>query len=85
MLDVHKHGISFNHGGLRPGNIIVKNGRAISIIDWEMAEWYPDYWEFVNAFHLELFTNDWSSHLIGVLTPYYCEQLMHAKLMQVLW
>lgn len=85
MLDAHKHGIVFTHGDLRPDNVIVKNGRVTAIIDWEMAGWYPDYWEFVKAFHLEVFTDDWASHLLDVLTPYYCEQLMHAKLMSVLW
>ncbi|KAF2867837.1 phosphotransferase enzyme family protein [Massariosphaeria phaeospora] len=85
MVDAYKHGIVFTHGDLRPDNIIVKNGRVIAIIDWEMAGWYPDYWEFAKAFYLEVFTNDWASHLLGVLTPYYCEQLMHAKLMSVLW
>ncbi|RDI83055.1 hypothetical protein Vi05172_g6958 [Venturia inaequalis] len=85
MIDAHKHGIVFTHGDLRPHNIIVKNGRVTAIIDWEMAGWYPDYWEFVKAFHLENFTDDWASHLLGVLTPYYCEQLMYAKLISVLW
>ncbi|KAF2433942.1 phosphotransferase enzyme family protein [Tothia fuscella] len=85
MLDAHKHEIVFTHGDLRPNNIIVKNGHVTAIVDWEMAGWYPDYWEFVKAFHQEMFTSDWASHLLGVLTPYYCEQLMHEKLMMVLW
>ncbi|KAF1921186.1 phosphotransferase enzyme family protein [Ampelomyces quisqualis] len=85
MVDAHKHGIVFTHGDLRPDNVIVKNGHVTAIIDWEMAGWYPDYWEFVKAFHLEVFTSDWATHILGVLTPYYCEQLMHAKLMSVLW
>jgi aminoglycoside phosphotransferase len=85
MLDAHKHGIVFTHGDLRPRNIIVKNGRITAIVDWEMAGWYPDYWEFVKAFHLEWFADDWASHLLDILTPYYCEQLMYEKLMHVLW
>jgi serine/threonine protein kinase len=85
MVDAHKHGIVFTHGDLRPDNIIVKNNRVTAIIDWEMAGWYPEYWEFAKAFYLEAFTNDWASRLLGVLTPYYCEQLMYVKLMSVLW
>lgn len=84
MLDAHKHGIVFTHGDLRPDNIIVKNGRVTAIIDWEMAGWYPEYWEFAKALHLEVFADDWVSHLLDVLTPYYCEQLVHARLMSVL-
>lgn len=85
MIDARKHGIVFTHGDLRPANIIVKDGRVTAIIDWEMAGWYPDYWEFAKAFYLEMFANDWASHLLGVLTPYYQEQVMYTILMDVLW
>lgn len=84
MLDAHKHGIVFTHGDLRPDNIIVKDGRITGIIDWEMSGWYPDYWEFAKAFYVEHFANDWASHLLSILTPYYCEELIYAKIMEVL-
>ncbi|OCK78719.1 phosphotransferase enzyme family protein [Lepidopterella palustris CBS 459.81] len=85
MLNAHQHGIVFTHGDLRLANIIIRDGRVAAIIDWEMAGWYPDYWEFVKAFFLEGFATDWATHLLDVLTPYYCEQLMYSKLMSVLW
>ncbi|KAF2280389.1 phosphotransferase enzyme family protein [Westerdykella ornata] len=85
MLDSHKHSIVFTHGDLRPANIIVKDGRVAAIIDWEMAGWYPEYWEFAKAFYLEAFSTDWANHLLDILTPYHCEELMHSKLMSVLW
>ncbi|OAL45920.1 phosphotransferase enzyme family protein [Pyrenochaeta sp. DS3sAY3a] len=85
MVNAHEHEIVFTHGDLRPDNIIIKDGRVAAIIDWEMAGWYPEYWEFAKAFFIESFTDDWGSHLLGVLTPYYCEQLMHLRLMSVLW
>jgi aminoglycoside phosphotransferase (APT) family kinase protein len=49
MLDAYKHEIVFTHGELRPDNTIVKNGRVTAIIDWVMAGWYSDHWEFVKA------------------------------------
>lgn len=85
MMESCKHGIVFTHGDLRPNNIIVKDGRVTAVIDWEMAGWYPEYWEFAKAFYLEIFITDWSSHLLDVLEPYYFEQLMYSKLMSVLW
>lgn len=85
MVDAHKHGIVFTHGDLRPDNIISKNGRVTAIIDWEMVGWYPDYWGFAKAFYIEAFTNDWATHLLGILIPYYYEQLMYDRLMSVLW
>jgi aminoglycoside phosphotransferase len=85
MVDAHRHDIVFTHGDFRPNNIMVKDGRVTAIIDWEMAGWYPDYWEFAKAVHLEHFADDWGSHLLGILTPCYCEQLMYENLMSVLW
>lgn len=50
----------FTHGDLQSKNILVSrigtkddgSGSGefkITIIDWEIAGWYPDYWEFCNA------------------------------------
>lgn len=33
---------------------MIKNGRVAAIIDWEMAGWYPEYWEYAKAFYLEM-------------------------------
>ncbi|KAH8179737.1 sulfate permease family protein [Sarocladium implicatum] len=36
----------FTHGDLAPRNIMVDSaGRINGILDWELAGWYPDYWE----------------------------------------
>lgn len=37
----------FGHGDLGPTNIMVKDGRIVSLLDWETAGWYPHWWEFV--------------------------------------
>ncbi|RPD61714.1 kinase-like protein [Lentinus tigrinus ALCF2SS1-7] len=39
------HRVCFTHGDLHDGNILVKDGRLVGIIDWEHAGWYPEYWE----------------------------------------
>lgn len=39
----------FTHGDISPSNILVKAGRVVGIVDWEMAGWYPDYWEYTTA------------------------------------
>ncbi|KAF3921211.1 hypothetical protein ABW21_db0204116 [Orbilia brochopaga] len=45
------HGVSFSHADLDPSHIIVdtETGNIIGIIDWEMAGWWPDYWEYRKA------------------------------------
>ena len=52
MIGANKHAIVFTHGFLAFRNIIVKDSRFKAIIDWEMAGWYPEYWEFAKAFWL---------------------------------
>ncbi|WXC64563.1 hypothetical protein SNK03_010373 [Fusarium graminearum] len=41
----------FTHGDLSPFNIMVRDGRVVSIIDWEFAGWYPYYWEYTAAWY----------------------------------
>lgn len=43
--------ICFSHGGLRLRNIMIlddlaKPRRVTSILNWDEAGWYPDYWEY---------------------------------------
>ncbi|KAL9104784.1 MAG: hypothetical protein Q9163_000334 [Psora crenata] len=39
----------FTHGDVAPRNIMVnKDCRITGIIDWELAGWYPEYWEYAN-------------------------------------
>jgi thiamine kinase-like enzyme len=84
MLNFHKHSIVFTHADLRPVNIIIKDGHVAAIIDWELAGWYPEYWEFVKAFVMWYWQNDWGTRLLGIMQPYYCEQGFHTRLRQVL-
>lgn len=85
MLNARKHTIVLTHGDFRPANIMVRDGRVAAILDWEMAGWYPEYWEFAKAFYLENFTTDWGIYMLDTLSPYYYEQAMYSKLMDVLW
>jgi aminoglycoside phosphotransferase (APT) family kinase protein len=84
MLAAHKHDIVLTHADFRPANIIVKDGHVTGIIDWEMAGWYPEHWEFVKAFYVWYWQNDWGTRLLGAMKPYYCEQAVHSRLVQVL-
>lgn len=55
---LHGHCTVFTHGDLQPKNIMVdrvgshEDGSRIfkiSLIDWEIAGWYPEYWEFCSS------------------------------------
>lgn len=52
------HRIVLTHGDLHPRNIMVswegdqeaaEGLRITAILDWELAGWYPEHWEFVKA------------------------------------
>ncbi|KAI2610854.1 kinase-like protein [Hypoxylon fragiforme] len=42
----------FSHSDLHEGNIMVKDGNFVGLIDWELAGIYPSWWEFVNSCEL---------------------------------
>ncbi|KIY70806.1 hypothetical protein CYLTODRAFT_419479 [Cylindrobasidium torrendii FP15055 ss-10] len=44
--------IRFAHSDLNSTNVLIKDGRLAAIIDWEMAGWYPEYWEYT-MLHLQ--------------------------------
>ncbi|KAG5979465.1 hypothetical protein E4U55_005138 [Claviceps digitariae] len=39
----------FTHCDLHPMNIMVRDGKIVGIIDWEMSGWWPSYWEYTSA------------------------------------
>ncbi len=45
MRDDHKW--RFTHGDMGPHNVLVENGRITAVLDWELAGWYPEHWEYV--------------------------------------
>ncbi|KAI2631835.1 kinase-like protein [Hypoxylon sp. NC1633] len=43
---------TFSHSDVHEGNIIVKQGMFVGLIDWELAGYYPRWWEYVNSCEL---------------------------------
>jgi hypothetical protein len=42
----------FTHRDLSTMNIIVRGDEVVGIIDWETAGWWPEYWEYTSAWHV---------------------------------
>ncbi|KAI0385419.1 kinase-like protein [Hypomontagnella monticulosa] len=40
---------TFTHSDVHEGNIMVKDENFVGLIDWELAGFYPRWWEFVNS------------------------------------
>ncbi|KAI1273332.1 kinase-like protein [Xylaria sp. FL0933] len=51
------HEIVFTHNDFAPRNILVQGSKVVAILDWELAGYYPDYWEYCKA----LRRPDWHS------------------------
>jgi hypothetical protein len=45
----------------------------VTLIDWEMAGWYPDYWEYSIAACGFGFDDDWPNKVGDILDPYLVE------------
>ncbi|KAI9831402.1 MAG: hypothetical protein M1826_003575 [Phylliscum demangeonii] len=58
------------HGDLSSINILVRNDRIVGIIDWEMAGWYPVYWEFTNAQYGHPYDLLWAKEMDRVLSAF---------------
>ena len=76
MSQSHAPSICFTHADLRPANIVVKadqqgNYSISSILDWDMAGFYPDYWESVKATNTlsPQEEDDWYLHLPTCAAP----------------
>lgn len=50
----------FTHADIAPRNIMVDEGHHITgILDWELAGWYPDYWEYAQVMRPACRLGDW--------------------------
>ncbi|KAF2455782.1 kinase-like domain-containing protein [Lineolata rhizophorae] len=63
----------FTHGDLNSYNILVRDGCVVGIIDWEMAGWYPKYWEYTSAWHVNPFALWWKQEVGNFLDTYPAE------------
>uniref|UniRef100_A0A8H7XQ23 Aminoglycoside phosphotransferase domain-containing protein n=1 Tax=Psilocybe cubensis TaxID=181762 RepID=A0A8H7XQ23_PSICU len=48
----------FCHGDLGPHNIIWNDGKAV-FIDWEMAGWFPEYWDYIRTHEARWWFTSW--------------------------
>ncbi|ETI26856.1 hypothetical protein G647_10302 [Cladophialophora carrionii CBS 160.54] len=80
------------HGDLQRKNIMVRTGPqgkgdvTITILDWEIAGWYPSYWEYAQAIvACGLFEDNWHHYVDRFLDPYRNEYAWLHMLQNELW
>jgi hypothetical protein len=76
IQDKKKHSICFTHGDAHGGNFLVKGDKITAIIDFEMAGFYPEHWEYTTAmttgkeYPPRYLIHQWKPELKNVLTEY---------------
>ncbi|KZT07664.1 kinase-like protein [Laetiporus sulphureus 93-53] len=80
--------IVFTHSDLHPENVLVdisNDGEAhvAAIIDWEMAGWRPEYWEYVKCLNCMGQNAGWVKFVQEVLQPYEEEKTLDDELQRM--
>ncbi|OAA55442.1 phosphotransferase enzyme family protein [Cordyceps fumosorosea ARSEF 2679] len=61
----------FTHSDLQLKNIMLQPDGRVAMIDWDVAGWYPAYWEYAVAICAHaMWPNDWPSHVGLFLDEY---------------
>ncbi|KAI9747698.1 MAG: hypothetical protein M4579_007411 [Chaenotheca gracillima] len=84
---MHGHEIVLTHGDFLPRNILIQGDKVVAILDWEMAGWYPEYWEYCKIMYHPAWQAGWANEKWEerITTPYYTELavMMHAR--EIIW
>ncbi|KAH7405720.1 kinase-like domain-containing protein [Phaeosphaeria sp. MPI-PUGE-AT-0046c] len=61
----------FTHGDLSSLNILVSGDEVVGIVDWETAGWYPSYWEYTSAWHVNPQNQFWRDEMEKIRVEYF--------------
>lgn len=79
--------ILLTHNDLHPRNIIVRDGKVAAILDWELAGFYPEYWEYVKAWYRTGIDEPWVQDRAAdkVLKPYPLARAVFEHTRDIVW
>lgn len=72
LISFHEHPSPppvFTHGDLSSLNILARGDDIVGIVDWETTGWYPPYWEYTTAIHVNPQNQFWQDEIDNFLTP----------------
>ena len=78
------HEMVLTHGDLRADNIIIRHDGAVTLIDWELAGFWPEYWEFYRATFNGQWREDFMRQLERFIPPFYKEAYIMRKFLDVI-
>lgn len=75
------HHIIFTHSDLVPRNILVDDqNNIVSILDWEMAGWRPEQWEYLKTMWMGQYDEGWPAFVHRILPDYHDQLELHNEM-----
>ena len=71
------HRVVLTHGDLSPRNIMLQDNKITGLLDWEVAGWFPEYWEYITFFQRPCQHNDWYDYASDIFSQPYTEDLIN--------
>ncbi|RAO68218.1 uncharacterized protein BHQ10_004230 [Talaromyces amestolkiae] len=82
---LQNHKIVFTHGDLHPGNIIVRADGTVVLLDWGLAGFWPEYWEFYRAMNNIPWRASWDRMVEKFIPPFYIEFSVMKRVLATAW
>lgn len=79
------HEIVFTHGDLHTSNILVRPDGTPVILDWGLAGFWPEYWEFYRAMFNPPWRPIWDRMVEKIIPPYYVEYSVMKRVFAAAW
>ncbi len=82
-----QHSIVLTPSDFTPRNILVDQGKIVAILDWEMAGYYPEYWEYVKAYYRPDWNSSWFQDRVvdSILPAYHIEHAVLLHTRDIVW
>ncbi|KAL4936823.1 hypothetical protein BDV06DRAFT_204158 [Aspergillus oleicola] len=85
VRELKGHEIVFTHADFHPRNMVVRSDGTVVILDWGLAGFWPEYWEFYRA----LFSHSWRASWDGMVEKftggYYIENSIMRMVFGTVW
>ncbi|RMZ67762.1 kinase-like domain [Pyrenophora seminiperda CCB06] len=87
LKSLHGHAVVMTHGDFCPRNIIVQGTKVVSVLDWELSGYYPEYWEYVKALYRPAWESGWikDGAVDKILEPYLPELAVVLHTREIIW
>ncbi|KAI1329957.1 kinase-like domain-containing protein [Xylariaceae sp. FL0255] len=81
------HDIVLTHNDFAPRNILVQGSKVVAILDWELAGYYTDHWEYCKALRQPDWQSGWIKEraLDRILQPWLQELSVMWNTIEIIW